>query len=94
MSEAEETVEEVQFKATLKAMIHAQAFVIVMDTINLNPLYKKRIRQRGKTFIKSLDELLNAAYGDMGQDEMNMLEIMEMCDKAIDEIFKKHLTVV
>ena len=89
-----ELIEIVQFKATLKAMIHAQAFVIVMETIDLNPLYKKRIRQRGKTFIKSLDELLDAAYGDMGQDEKNMVEIMEMCDKAIDDIFEKHLTIV
>ena len=75
-------------------MIHAPAFVIVMETVDLNPDYKKRIRQRGKAFIKSLDELLNAAYGDMGKDEMNMVEIMEMCDKSIDDIFDKHLVVV
>ena len=83
-----------QFTATLKAMIHAQAFVDVMETVELNPLYKKRIRQRGKTFIKSLDELLNAAYGDMGEDEKNMVKIMEMCDKSIDAVFKEHMNII
>jgi len=84
---------EKQFKATLKAMIFAQSLVEEMDTIELNPAYKHQFKQKGKRFIGEVDKFLNAAYGDMTENERNMVEIMELCQKAIDKIFDEHMEI-
>lgn len=88
------TKEEQQFKDTVSAMIFAQLFLDNMDKVELAPMYKQRVKLRGKAFTAELDAFMDAAYGSTGETERSMIDLMDKCQKTVEKILDEDMVMV
>ena len=71
-----------------KAIIFAQAFVDCIAELEGSSFYKQQVKNRGKSFVREVDKLLDSAYtgDDFG---MGMVGIIEDCHNAIEDVLDK-----
>jgi hypothetical protein len=68
-----------------KAVIFAQAFVDCIAELEGSSFYKQQVKNRGKSFVREVDKLLDSAYSseDFG---MGLVSIIEECHDAIEDV--------
>jgi len=77
----------------VKAMVFAQSFVEAIEDFEGSAHYKQKVKMRGKAFTKEVDCFLDTVYRDGGSPN-EMIELIEMCQQAIDKVIDEKLEVV
>ena len=71
-----------------KAVVFAQAFVDCIAELEGRSFYKQQVKNRGKSFVREVDKMLDSAYtgDDFG---MGLVSIIEDCHDAIEDVLDK-----
>lgn len=83
-------IEQEKYLLTIKSMVYAQLFVDTIDKMQGSSHFKRKLGQKGKSYCREVERFLNTAYGG-GDTEKNLLELLEYCEKKIEDIIEKEV---
>lgn len=74
-------------------MVFAQSFVEAIEDFEGSSYFKQRVKVGGKAFTKEVDIFLDTVYKNGGSPN-ELIELIEMCQKAVDKVIDEKIELV